>query len=263
MGLFDKKYCDVCGEKIRFLSNRKLEDGNLCKDCAGKLSPWFSDRRRSTVSEIKAQLADREENKSRVAAFRADRTLGEGNLLCIDEGKGQFMVRRSGETLGDNPDVLNLRDIALCEVEIEDSKTEEKQRDSEGKLISYNPPRYTYRYTFYLHIRLNHAYLEGIRFRISKTPVEIKTGLPVQTPAFFAALNITAANDPRPENDPEYRRYQALGIQMRQALTGREAPAPQAAPAFAAKKQVQCPGCSATVYPDGSGCCPYCGTRLA
>lgn len=25
MGLFDKKYCDVCGEKIGFLGNRKLE----------------------------------------------------------------------------------------------------------------------------------------------------------------------------------------------------------------------------------------------
>ena len=36
MGLFDKKYCDVCGAKIGFLGNRKLEDGNLCKDCAGK-----------------------------------------------------------------------------------------------------------------------------------------------------------------------------------------------------------------------------------
>ncbi len=49
MGLFDKKYCDICGEKIGLLGNRKLEDGNLCKDCAKKLSPWFSDRRRSTV----------------------------------------------------------------------------------------------------------------------------------------------------------------------------------------------------------------------
>ena len=40
MGLFDKKYCDICGEKIGFLGNRKLEDGNLCKDCAKKLSPF-------------------------------------------------------------------------------------------------------------------------------------------------------------------------------------------------------------------------------
>lgn len=54
MGLFDKKYCDICGEKIGLLGNRKLENGNLCKDCAGKLSPFFSDRRNSTVEEIKA-----------------------------------------------------------------------------------------------------------------------------------------------------------------------------------------------------------------
>ena len=37
MGLFDKKVCDICGEKIGLLGNRKLDDGNLCKDCAKKL----------------------------------------------------------------------------------------------------------------------------------------------------------------------------------------------------------------------------------
>ena len=43
--LFEKKECSVCGGEIGLLGNRKLEDGNLCKDCAAKLSPWFSDRR--------------------------------------------------------------------------------------------------------------------------------------------------------------------------------------------------------------------------
>ena len=75
MGLFDKKYCDICGEKIGLLGNRKLENGNLCKECAKKLSPWFSDRRNSTVEEIKAQLAYREENQQKVAAFHTTRTL--------------------------------------------------------------------------------------------------------------------------------------------------------------------------------------------
>ena len=27
MGLFDKKYCSICGEKIGLLGNRKLETG--------------------------------------------------------------------------------------------------------------------------------------------------------------------------------------------------------------------------------------------
>ena len=31
MGLFDKKVCDICGEKIGLLGNRKLDDGNLCR----------------------------------------------------------------------------------------------------------------------------------------------------------------------------------------------------------------------------------------
>ena len=63
MGLFDKKYCDICKNKIGLLGNRKLEDGNLCKDCAKKLSPWCDDRRHSTVQKIAAQLEYREKNK--------------------------------------------------------------------------------------------------------------------------------------------------------------------------------------------------------
>ncbi|URW86485.1 DUF4428 domain-containing protein [Blautia wexlerae] len=64
MGLFDKKICDICGEKIGLLGNRKLDDGNLCKDCAKKLSPWFEERRHSTVEDIKRQLEYREKTKS-------------------------------------------------------------------------------------------------------------------------------------------------------------------------------------------------------
>ena len=73
MGLFDnlfkKKNCDICGGEIGLLGNRKLEDGNLCKDCAAKLSPWFDGRRHSTVEEIRKQLELREANKNEVQAF--------------------------------------------------------------------------------------------------------------------------------------------------------------------------------------------------
>ena len=59
--LFEKKVCSICGGEIGLLGNRNLEDGNLCKDCVAKLSPWFSDRRHSTVEEISKQLAYRED----------------------------------------------------------------------------------------------------------------------------------------------------------------------------------------------------------
>ena len=73
--LFEKKQCSICGSDIGLLGNRKLEDGNCCKACAAKLSPWFSERRQSTVEDIKAQLEYREANQDQVAAFHATRTL--------------------------------------------------------------------------------------------------------------------------------------------------------------------------------------------
>lgn len=46
--LFEKKECAICGGEIGLLGNRKLEDGNMCKACAAKLSPWFDERRHSS-----------------------------------------------------------------------------------------------------------------------------------------------------------------------------------------------------------------------
>ena len=65
MGLFEAKYCDICGEKIKFLGNKKLEDGRMCKACESKLSPFFTERRHTTLDEIKAQLEYREDNDRR------------------------------------------------------------------------------------------------------------------------------------------------------------------------------------------------------
>lgn len=106
MGLFDKKYCDICGEKIGLLGNRKLEDGNLCKDCAKKLSPWFSDRRRSTVEDIKGQLAYREENREKAAQFRTTRSFGEDWKVLLDEDHRWFTVTRARDLAEANPDTL-------------------------------------------------------------------------------------------------------------------------------------------------------------
>ncbi|MGN0542662.1 MAG: DUF4428 domain-containing protein, partial [Acutalibacteraceae bacterium] len=88
MGLFDKKFCDICGEKIGLLGNRKLEDGNMCKDCAKKLSPFFSDRRSSTIDEIKQQLAYREQNKQVLAGFTPNLTFGEEKKIYVDTMNG-------------------------------------------------------------------------------------------------------------------------------------------------------------------------------
>ena len=265
MGLFDKKYCDVCGEKIRFLGNRKLEDGNLCKDCAEKLSPWFSDRRRSTVSEIKAQLAYREENKEKVAAFRCSRTLGESSLVCIDDEKGQFLIRRGGESLGNNPDVLALDDVQDCRVDIEESKREEKHLNEEKKQVSFEPPRFTYSYGFYVEISVNHPYFDDMRFRVNRSSVEIQTGMPIQTSGLLAAAKLFTPDVPDTAHCEAYQKYLAMAEEIRRALLrlpGEEDDVPEAPKPHVYTEKVACPCCTAVAVPDQNGCCPYCGEKV-
>ena len=172
MGLFDKKYCDICGEKIGLLGNRKLEDGNLCKSCAGKLSPWFSDRRQSTVAEIQEQLAYREANREKVSAFHTTRTLGERTKVLLDEDAGLFMVTSARNLEEANPDVLAFSDVTGCKLDIDESKTEIEYRDAEGERQSFNPRRYAYSYDFYIVINVNNPYFNEIRFQLNSSSVD-------------------------------------------------------------------------------------------
>ena len=155
MGLFDKKYCDICGEKIGLFGNRKLQNGNLCKNCAAKLSPWFSERRQSTVEEIKEQLDYREENRNAVAAFHTTRALGDNTKVLLDEDAGKFMVTSARNLIEANPDVLDFSQVTGCRVDVDESRSELKRKDSEGNEVSYNPPRYEYSYDFYVIISVN------------------------------------------------------------------------------------------------------------
>ena len=251
MGLFDKKYCDICGEKIGLLGNRKLENGNLCKHCANKLSPWFSDRRSSTVEEIKAQLAYREENREKVAAFHTTRTLGTVTKVLLDEDAGKFIVTRARDLAEANPDVLDFADVTGCNLDIDESRCEILREDQDGNEVSYNPPRYEYSYDFYITIFVNNPYFDEIRFQINSSPVDI-TPPPMLRPGINAGFN--------PENNVEYRNYKNLAEEIRQALTQvRQDVRDQIQQAAAPKAAVTCPYCGATTTPDASGCCEYCG----
>ena len=250
MGLFDKKYCDICGEKIGLLGNRKLENGNLCKNCAQKLSPWFSDRRNSTVEEIKEQLAYREANKERVTVFHMTRTLGTDTKVLLDEDAGTFMVTRARNLVEANPDVLDFADVTGCNLDIDESRSEIKREDKDGKKVSYNPPRYEYSYDFYITIFVNNPYFDEMRFKINSSSVDITPS--AMRPGMTAVCN--------PESNVEYRNYKKRGEEIRQVLTQvredvREKIEQEAAP----KAAVTCPYCGATTTPDANGCCEYCG----
>ena len=174
MGLFDKKFCDICGEKIGLLGNRKLEDGNMCKDCAKLLSPLFSDRRSSTLEEIKQQLAYREENKGRLASFRSSMTFGEGRKIYIDTANGNFVISSSkpGSWSDENPDVQALSSIMNCGLRVEEDKDEIYTQGKDGQRVSYTPPRYKFYYDFYLDFAVNNPYFDDFSVKLNNFRVE-------------------------------------------------------------------------------------------
>lgn len=167
MGLFDKKYCDICGEKIGLLGNRKLEDGNLCKKCAEKLSPLFSGRRSATVEEIKAQLAYREENRQKLDFFRPTKTFGRRRKVYIDEAAGTFIVTSSNQWRDANPDIISLSQVTACNADIQEKKEELYRETTDGKRVSYNPPRYAYSYEFTLEILVISPWFSEIHLDLS------------------------------------------------------------------------------------------------
>lgn len=253
MGLFDKKYCDICGEKIGLFGNRKLQNGNLCKNCAAKLSPWFSERRQSTVEEIKEQLDYREENRNAVAAFHTTRALGDNTKVLLDEDAGKFMVTSARNLIEANPDVLDFSQVTGCRVDVDESRSELKRKDSEGNEVSYNPPRYEYSYDFFIIISVNHPYFDEMRFKLNSSSVEINNvaGGPFAKPVY-------------PRKSIDYLEYEKLGKEISDALTKiRSTVRENIAAANAPRASVKCPYCGAVVVPDSTGKCEFCGSVIA
>ena len=238
MGFFDKKYCDVCGEKLGLLGNRKLEDGNLCKSCASLLSPFTTDRRKTNLSEIKEHLAYREENKAKVSEFNATRSLGGRTKVILDEDARKFIVTSSSRWQNDNPDVIDFSQVTGCETEIKERKTEIMWKDKEGKDISYNPRRYDIDYDFFTTIHINSPWFNEILIKINDSRVEHRGS------AEYNEMQSQA-------NDIKTTLTQ-VRQEIRENITASNTP----------KMSKVCPLCGATTIPNASGCCEFCGGAI-
>ncbi len=212
---FEKKGCAICGSEIEWLDNRKPGGKNYCKDCEAKLSPWFSNRRQTTVEEIKEQLAYREANKIRVAAFHITRILGEDTKVLLDEDAGLFMVTATRNLMEANPDVLALSDVTGCKLDINESE---------------------------IVINVSNPFFNEIRFKLNDSsagndtktmPDEAEAMRPLRgsTRSGRAAKAIMGSarggtpvsNEEELRAGVEYRRYEAMGLEIRDALLRRGA----------------------------------------
>ena len=177
--LFEKKVCDLCGGEIGLLGNKKLEDGNCCKECAGKLSPWFDERRHSTVEQIRRQLTAREENRRKLQTWNHDLVFGEHQKLYVKFlGKipDTFVISSASNYKEANADILEFAHVSSCDADIRESRRELKQKNAQGEEVSYNPPRYEYSYEFYIKLMvMGCEYIDDIRFRLNRNTLKLET----------------------------------------------------------------------------------------
>lgn len=190
MGLFDKKECSICGAKIGLMGNKKLKDGNMCKDCASKLSVWFQDRSDSTVAEIQNQLSVRKAYADILAkSFNVSRAYGEFGCILIDEIYGNFIALpdTSDSFFGDakvvtsvdqikdkNPDVIMFKEVAGVDINVTVTSREEKQTVN-GTQVSYNPRHMIYMVQFSVTIRLKgHPFIKKMTVPLNNGAIQIR-----------------------------------------------------------------------------------------
>ena len=235
-GAFEKKNCSICGAEIKLLGNKKIENGCLCKECEKKLSPFYSDRRHATVSEIQQQLEYRESNKGAVSTFNPTRSLGNGRKILLDEDARKFIVTSSSKWREENPDVIDYSQVIGCDIDVDEDRIEIYWEDEAGNEKSFEPPRYDYEYDVYVKLHINHPYFDEIQIK----------------------LNDRSSIEGR--NSPELRQYKDQAEEIKDVLMGaRTEVRNAAAEAARPKTAVTCPHCSASTIPDEHGRCEYCG----
>ena len=234
MGLFDKKYCDICGEKIGLLGNKKLADGNMCPKCLKNASPYLIGRSNFTVDDMKEHFEYRTKNKDILASFNATSSFGMGVKIHIDEPQGLWLVTSSRSYKSENPDVMNTSQVTGCIIDVDETRKEMKFKAPDGTEKSFTPPRYDIDYDIYVLISINSPWFSEIKVKCNDSRIAER-------------------------NSEEYRSAERAANDIKAALTAVHAENKEA---LKPKTSVVCPHCQATTLPDENGCCEYCGGAI-
>ena len=219
MGLFDrfkKQDCEICGKEVGMFGYKKLEDGEICKDCVKLLSPWFDERRHSTVEQIKRQLAAREENRKKLQTWNHSMVFGEHQKIYINflgRIPDSFVISSVSNYKEANADIIPFCLVSSCDLDIRESHQELKQKNSQGEQVSYNPPRYEYSYEFYIKMTImGIEYIDDMSLRLNRNTLKLES---IQSAAGRGLL-FSQAFDPM--HYPEYREYKSIADTVKQVI---------------------------------------------
>ena len=243
--LFEKKDCEICGGEIGLLGNTKLADGDMCKDCKAKLSPLFRVKNDTTVADILAQIAYREENEKALETFRPDEEFGTSDKLYVDTAAKKFAYSRYGDWKRAKADVIDFAQVTGVEIEEQDDTTEIEHENEETGETSSEEIAIVH---FYADISVDSPYFDGIHICLSEDETIIPDG-----------------DD---ENRAKYTEFKRQMNRIKELLESggaeeepaEEEPAEEAAEEPAAGAGTVCASCGAEGQTGKF--CEYCGTAL-
>ncbi len=107
MGLFKKKKCEFCAEKISaFKKGKRFKDGELCNECSTELSPNWHNTIQFTIADAVEHIENRKNNIEKLKNdFHPDSYYGNRPTLFVDNENKLFCITLGGarETNGDEP----------------------------------------------------------------------------------------------------------------------------------------------------------------
>ena len=154
MGIFSKKDCSFCGAQSGLLSNRKLADGNICKDCRAQLSPFYDLTNKDTVANVAAQLEYRQRNLSELDRFQPSVAAGDRGKVFIDMNSGKFTFATERELREGNPDLFDLRGLRSCTFYAKETIIKGDEDESDR-----------FDYDFYLKVSVDHPFVRNFSYR--------------------------------------------------------------------------------------------------
>ena len=131
MGLFEKKFCDICGDKVNMLTQQKLSDGYLCSDCKHKLGSFTSGWKQRTVDDVKRHLELREQNKQKYQQFNCSATAGGSNSsIQVDFNNRWFLFAiNNRDYKSGNPQIFDFSQLQDFWLEQEYRTLSDSDRD--------------------------------------------------------------------------------------------------------------------------------------
>ena len=95
----------------------------------------MTDRRESTVEEIRQHLAYRAANAQVLMTVHPTRVFGHYTKVYVDEAQHKFFVTNRSNWQVENPDVIDVAQVIDCRVDVKEDRDELYHNDREGNRV--------------------------------------------------------------------------------------------------------------------------------